>query len=55
MASSTAGGTCPRKVPKEVEAAAAKEVEAAMRTEDGDRLEMVGDEMPPDPNQEPIE
>ncbi len=49
------GGTCPRKVLREIEAAPAKEVEAAMRTEDGDQLEMVGDEMPPDPNQELIE
>jgi hypothetical protein len=27
----------------------------AMKTEDGDELQLVGDEMPPDPNEEPIE
>ncbi len=31
------------------------EVKAALQTEDGDELQLVGDEMPPDPNQEPIE
>ncbi len=31
------------------------EVKAALQTEDGDELQLVGDEMPPDPNHEPIE
>ncbi len=31
------------------------EVKAALQTEDGDELQLVGDEMPPDPNEEPIE
>ncbi len=31
------------------------EVKAALQTEDGDELQLVGDEMQPDPNQEPIE
>ncbi len=32
-----------------------REVKEALTTEDGDELQLVGDEMPPDPNQEPIE
>ncbi len=31
------------------------EVKAALKTADGDELQLVDDEMPPDPNQEPIE
>ncbi len=34
---------------------AVKHPEVTLWTEDGDELQLVGDEMSPDPNQEPIE